>query len=692
MPTEALTPERDEERLTRLPSDDGLAFHRVSGEGHRFDVAYLQEGLDVARTVACVRVTDRLGREVGAATGVMVSPRLLLTVAHALPHRDAAAHSSVWFDYERDENGVAKTPRIFRLDPDAFFFTDPELDFTLVAVEPIGHDGTSVTEFGSVVLMEDTPKVGSREKLHVVEYPQGGFKQLGLHSVTLQHLFDDFAHFGPGAPTSGAAVFNDQWELVALAHAGVFQRDAEGRVVDRNGNPWDPSHGDDAVDWPAFEGVRISRICESLLDEMWTEDEQDFLDEVFDAEFDDFEEEEYDDMVVDDESEVFVGEGDHDGEPMPATATLETQAPPDLSLLTPPPLPVMNEETPPEPEPAREPSPEPGLPTENPPEVQPIPEHGPDLVPSPEPEVPPVPQPPDLIPNPVPEIIPPVEPAPSHEPLRGNENPLFDGPVNERNGLRLANMSASAYSHLAGFDEGFLGERTPLPRMLPALKQQVAKSNQGIEVLDYTHFSVVVNGRRRVAFFVAANLNPSASGGSVEPVWLTDSRLDSLAQIDPEILAESGQARVQWVQPAEVAWGEQSSRAATDAYHLTNCALCPSAAYSEVWKGLVGAAVQGRRACLYAGPIMQPGDPVLRGFPIPMEMWRIIVTGQESGGLMARGFRQVRKLGTDQYETHQCRVSEIESLTGLDFGPLRLSDPMAQSEGAGRLIGSLAEV
>lgn len=747
--TEVLSPERDEERLARLPSDDGLAFHRVTGGGHMIDVSYLKEGLDVARTVACVRVTDYLGRETGAATGVMVSPRLFLTVAHALPNQDAAARSSVWFDYERDENGVARAPRIFRLEPEAFFYTDPALDFTLVAVEPVGHDGTVVTEFGSVVVMEDTPKVGSKEAVHVVEHPQGGFKQVGLHTSYLSAVHEDFAQFQPGTPASGAAVFNDQWELVALVHAGIVARDAEGHLVNRENVAWDPTHGEDDLQWHGFEGIRISRICETLADEMWTEDEQDFIDELLEADYDDLDEEEiFEGVLIDDEDDSLVGEGDQDGEPLMPTATLPPiteaiddvastasttpppvptesdvhatteavptdvpQPPADTapSVHTPPPLPVANEDLPPDigenpglpghdegeegqpvtpgTDPEPEPAPQPDPTRENPPEVEP----GPDLQPGTGPEIPQTPDAPDLIPNPVPEVVPPAQPEPTHEPLRGAG--VQFGLVTEQDGIRYSKLDPTAYAHLTGFNENFLGGRTPLPRMLPALKQQVAKSNQGIEVLDYTHFSVVMNGRRRTAFFVAANLDPSqARRPEADPVYLFDSRLEAMAQIGPDSLSSAGLAQVLWVRPEEVAWNQQAERGAVDAQHFTNCALCPIAASTPVWNGLVKQAVGEQRACVYAGPVLQPGDVQIRGFAVPMEMWKIVVLAKKDGGLSARGFRQARKPGTDQYETLQCRISEIESLTGLDFGPLRLSDPLASTEGPGRVIASLDEV
>jgi endonuclease G len=59
-------------------------------------------------------------------------------------------------------------------------------------------------------------------------------------------------------------VLNDQWEVVALHHSGVPRRDAEGRLLRRDGKVWQDGDGDDAVDWVANEGARVSVVLTHL--------------------------------------------------------------------------------------------------------------------------------------------------------------------------------------------------------------------------------------------------------------------------------------------------------------------------------------------------------------------------------------------------------------------------------------------
>jgi endonuclease G len=51
---------------------------------------------------------------------------------------------------------------------------------------------------------------------------------------------------------------------VALHHSGVPRKDDQGRVLRMDGWPWSQGDGDDAIDWVANEGVRISSILKHL--------------------------------------------------------------------------------------------------------------------------------------------------------------------------------------------------------------------------------------------------------------------------------------------------------------------------------------------------------------------------------------------------------------------------------------------
>ena len=51
--------------------------------------------------------------------------------------------------------------------------------------------------------------------------------------------------------------------VVALHHSGVPMTSGD-TILNINGDPWDPSQGEEAVQWIANEGVRISKIVAHL--------------------------------------------------------------------------------------------------------------------------------------------------------------------------------------------------------------------------------------------------------------------------------------------------------------------------------------------------------------------------------------------------------------------------------------------
>jgi endonuclease G len=95
-------------------------------------------------------------------------------------------------------------------------------------------------------------------------------------------LKDQFIHYKtdtqPGS--SGSPVFNDQWDMVALHHAGVKKLDDQGRPLTVDNQLWEPSMGADKIVWVANEGVRVSSILASLKRRRWSSTQKVLIDEL----------------------------------------------------------------------------------------------------------------------------------------------------------------------------------------------------------------------------------------------------------------------------------------------------------------------------------------------------------------------------------------------------------------------------
>ena len=246
--------------MTEVPILNTL--ERVLGTNDLIEVNFLTEGARVARSICRVEIGDSHGLAAGYGTGVMVSPRLLLTNNHVLDSAETAGASVAEFAFERDEHGVEQEPVRFGLDPGTFFLTDVDLDFSLVAVSDASETGRPLADYGWVPMIVQQGKVIKGEYVNIIQHPSGEPKQVALRQNQVVDLLVDFMHYktdtAPGS--SGSPVFNDEWELVALHHSGVPARDANGNILAIDGSIWSEEMGEHRVKWIANEGVRISRI------------------------------------------------------------------------------------------------------------------------------------------------------------------------------------------------------------------------------------------------------------------------------------------------------------------------------------------------------------------------------------------------------------------------------------------------
>jgi len=257
-----------------------LGRERLIGNNDLLPLHYLEIGLHKARSICRIEIRDATGTFAGYGTGFLVSPTLLLTNNHVLPSAAVANRSLAEFNYEDDANQLPKPIKVFKLDGTQFFFTDKALDFALVAVHPQATDGSALDALGHLPFIAESGKAVLGESVAVIQHPEGRKKHLALRSNRIIDVFDDFVHYEtdtmPGS--SGSPVFSDRWDVVALHHSGVPRRNAQGRILNKQGRIWKEEMGDEEIDWVANEGIRISsiaRLLEAKPD--WTADQKSLL-------------------------------------------------------------------------------------------------------------------------------------------------------------------------------------------------------------------------------------------------------------------------------------------------------------------------------------------------------------------------------------------------------------------------------
>lgn len=240
---------------------------RVIGDRDFLGVEFLEMAAAVARFVGRIQIRTQPNRIRGYGTGFVVSPRLLLTNNHVLPSAEAARNSLVEFDYQRNRFGEPLPVVVCALEPDTFFITDKQLDFSLVAVSESSVSGPRLSRYAWVRLHPESGKALLGDALNIIQHPRGEMKQLVLRSNKLVDNFEDFVHYetdtDPGS--SGSPVFSDFWYVVALHHSGVPKTDAAGNILDIDGRIWRPGSDDPArIAWVGNEGIRVSSLMRAV--------------------------------------------------------------------------------------------------------------------------------------------------------------------------------------------------------------------------------------------------------------------------------------------------------------------------------------------------------------------------------------------------------------------------------------------
>jgi V8-like Glu-specific endopeptidase len=262
---------------------DPEALERVLGTNDLIGVAFLEQGLQVARTVGRIWVGVTGGRVLGYGTGFLISPRLLLTNNHVLKDQAIAQKSIVEFDYQIGLSGAVSATTTFGLQPDLFFVTDRHFDFSVVAVQSSGTGNRSLTAFGWTPLIEEEGKVIISQWMNIIQHPNGEPKQLSLRENQLVDVLDDFLQYktdtAPGS--SGSPVFNDRWEVVGLHHSGVWATNAAGQILAVDGSVWTEGMGEHRIKWIANEGVRISKLLAHLCKQPMSQEQRRLFDEIF---------------------------------------------------------------------------------------------------------------------------------------------------------------------------------------------------------------------------------------------------------------------------------------------------------------------------------------------------------------------------------------------------------------------------
>lgn len=241
----------DDPELVRARQDYRLpnaasAYERVIGDRNLDEFYVLSRGALMGNAVARLFVrSPGFGSSFG--TGFLIGGNLLLTNNHVLGDPSLARSSQVTFGHEFDIDGTLNEPATFRMTEEVFL-TSVSHDYTIVSVEPTSSNGRSLSEFGHIEMLPRSGKALKREYVNIIQHPRGDLKKVALRENLVLGRRRQFLYYvtdtEPGS--SGAPVFNEEFQLVALHHMAVPDPANPGQFV-------------------ANRGIRVSEILKDIL-------------------------------------------------------------------------------------------------------------------------------------------------------------------------------------------------------------------------------------------------------------------------------------------------------------------------------------------------------------------------------------------------------------------------------------------
>ncbi|WP_156964017.1 DNA/RNA non-specific endonuclease [Muricoccus aerilatus] len=247
----------------------------------------------------------------------------------------------------------------------------------------------------------------------------------------------------------------------------------------------------------------------------------------------------------------------------------------------------------------------------------------------------------------------------------------------------------------AGYDPGFLGASVPFPALTPralSLGRAVVNRDTGGHELPYTHFSVVMNAERRLAFAAGVNIDGRRSVplGRGRDQWYYDPRLPEDEQAGDWLYKEEGGNffdRGLLVRRLDPCWGSAATveRANIDTFYWTNCSpqhwsfnqgeLLRNGLENYILNNTDNENILGT---VFTGPVFRQDAYVHRGVPLPRDFWKVVAIRTRDGELRTSGYTvsQARLIANIEFEeypvgqfrTFQRPIRRIAEMTGLDFG------------------------
>ncbi len=180
----------------------------IIGENTLRHIYILNLALEAAKAVVHLQLPK------GAGTGFMIAPDLLMTNNHVIANLEQAEQTEYSFNYQLDINGKECEIQTAQALPGGAFYTNPELDYTVVCLKDLPSFGSSLILQGKQMRRDD--------RVAIIQHPSGHLKKISMQNNFVAYADANLVQYTtstlPGS--SGSPVFDDEFKVVAIHHSG----------------------------------------------------------------------------------------------------------------------------------------------------------------------------------------------------------------------------------------------------------------------------------------------------------------------------------------------------------------------------------------------------------------------------------------------------------------------------------------
>lgn len=203
--------------------ESGEVLEATIGEPNFRRIWWLEEAVLAANKVARVRMPN------GVATGFLVGENLFMTNHHVFEDEGDAANAKLQFNYRVSRDDSPSKVDEWLCDPDKGWTTNPDLDYSIVAVKKKGTKSAGVV-YGFLDISKDLG-LEVKQRVNIIQHPKGRYQEIAFRDNQVMAVIDDVVQYLSDTDygSSGSAVFDDFFNIVALHNQRVEDPKNPGR-------------------------------------------------------------------------------------------------------------------------------------------------------------------------------------------------------------------------------------------------------------------------------------------------------------------------------------------------------------------------------------------------------------------------------------------------------------------------------